>query len=124
MIGSIAKSVSGLILRLATAAEPSRRWPSRQSSIEIQVTCHQAVEKIPRANFRSFLAGHEQRNCYHIENWSAREKQGHRVNQTTRYLQSVSDQQGIEIGALVNYLLIDAIKLCASDIHIEPWDTT
>ena len=46
------------------------------------------------------------------------------MNQTTRYLQSVSDQQGIEIGALVNYLLIDAIKLCASDIHIEPWEST
>src|SRR2546423_9301668 len=52
------------------------------------------------------------------------ERQGNPVNQTTRYLQSVSDQQGIEIGALVNYLLIDAVKLCASDIHIEPWEST
>src|SRR5216117_3620356 len=52
------------------------------------------------------------------------EPRGHRVNQTTRYLQSVSDQRGIEIGALVNYLLIDAIKVGASDIHIEPWDST
>ena len=46
------------------------------------------------------------------------------MNQTTRYLQSVSDQQAIEIGALVNYLLIDAIKVGASDIHIEPWEST
>src|SRR5436309_13405215 len=52
------------------------------------------------------------------------EPRGHRVNQTTRYLQSVSDQQAIEIGALVNYLLIDAIKVGASDIHIEPWEST
>ena len=52
------------------------------------------------------------------------EPRGHRVNQTTRYLQSVSDQRGIEIGALVNYLLIDAIKVGASDIHIEPWEST
>jgi type II secretory ATPase GspE/PulE/Tfp pilus assembly ATPase PilB-like protein len=46
------------------------------------------------------------------------------MNQTTRYLQSVSDQAAIEIGALVNYLLIDAIKAGASDIHIEPWEST
>ncbi|HKS35678.1 MAG TPA: hypothetical protein VJW76_00710, partial [Verrucomicrobiae bacterium] len=46
------------------------------------------------------------------------------MNQTTRYLQSVSDQKGIEIGALVNYLVIDAIKAGASDIHIEPWEST
>jgi len=46
------------------------------------------------------------------------------LNQTTRYLQSVSDQKGIEIGALVNYLVIDAIKAGASDIHIEPWEST
>src|SRR5216110_3462082 len=46
------------------------------------------------------------------------------VNQTARYLQSVSDQKGIEIAALVNYLLIDAIKASASDIHIEPWEST
>ena len=46
------------------------------------------------------------------------------MNQTARYLQSVSDQKGIEIAALVNYLLIDAIKASASDIHIEPWEST
>jgi general secretion pathway protein E len=46
------------------------------------------------------------------------------VNQTTRYLQSVSDQKGIEVAVLVNYLLFDAIKTGASDIHIEPWEST
>jgi type II secretory ATPase GspE/PulE/Tfp pilus assembly ATPase PilB-like protein len=46
------------------------------------------------------------------------------VNQTTRYLQSVSEQKGIEVAVLVNYLMIDAIKLGASDIHIEPWEST
>ena len=46
------------------------------------------------------------------------------MSQTARYLQSVSDQKGIEIAALVNYLLIDAIKAGASDIHIEPWEST
>src|ERR1043165_2763963 len=30
--------------------------------------------------------------------------QGHSMNQTARYLQSVTDQKGIEIAALVNYL--------------------
>src|SRR5437667_12307396 len=52
------------------------------------------------------------------------EPRGHRVNQTTRYLQSVSDQQGIEVAVLVNHLLFDAIKSGASDIHIEPWEST
>jgi type II secretory ATPase GspE/PulE/Tfp pilus assembly ATPase PilB-like protein len=46
------------------------------------------------------------------------------VNQTTRYLQSVTAQRGIEVATLVNYLIIDAIKAGASDIHIEPWEST
>jgi len=46
------------------------------------------------------------------------------VNQTARYLQSDTAQRGIEIGTLVNYLLLDAIKAGASDIHIEPWEST
>jgi type II secretory ATPase GspE/PulE/Tfp pilus assembly ATPase PilB-like protein len=46
------------------------------------------------------------------------------VNQTTRYLQSLSDQAGIEVGVLVNYMVIDAIEAGASDIHIEPWEST
>ena len=44
--------------------------------------------------------------------------------QTTRYLQSLPDFQNIEIGALVNYLVLDAVKAGASDIHIEPWENT
>jgi type II secretory ATPase GspE/PulE/Tfp pilus assembly ATPase PilB-like protein len=46
------------------------------------------------------------------------------VNQTTGYLHSLSDQQSIEIGALVNCLILDAVKADASDIHIEPWEST
>ncbi|HYE33497.1 MAG TPA: GspE/PulE family protein [Methylomirabilota bacterium] len=46
------------------------------------------------------------------------------MNQTTRYLQSVSSYDQIEIGALVNYLILDAVKAGASDIHIEPWEST
>src|SRR5204863_1990096 len=69
-------------------------------------------------------SGNERPNQLNVQPSVTRENQGNVVNQTSRYLQSVSDQQGIEIGALVNYLLIDAIKLCASDIHIEPWEST
>lgn len=43
---------------------------------------------------------------------------------TARYLQSISDDANIEIGTLVNYLLIDSVKAGASDIHIEPWEST
>jgi general secretion pathway protein E len=46
------------------------------------------------------------------------------VNQATRYLQSISDQQNIEIASLVNYLILDAVQAGASDIHIEPWEST
>ena len=46
------------------------------------------------------------------------------VNQTIQYLQSESAEQGIEIGVLVNFLLLDAITAGASDIHIEPWEST
>src|SRR5881296_1202885 len=78
----------------------------------------------PWKRLAQFPAGHERPNRLVVEPSVAKENQGHRVNQTTRYLQSVSDQKGIEIGALVNYLLIDAIKAGASDIHIEPWEST
>lgn len=47
-----------------------------------------------------------------------------RVSQTIAYLQSDSAEGGIEIGLLVNYLLYDSIKAGASDIHIEPWEST
>jgi type II secretory ATPase GspE/PulE/Tfp pilus assembly ATPase PilB-like protein len=46
------------------------------------------------------------------------------MNQTTRYLQSISAQKGIEIATLVNYIILDAVKSGASDIHIEPWEST
>ena len=46
------------------------------------------------------------------------------MSETIRYLQSESAEQGVEIGVLVNYLVYDAIKAGASDIHIEPWENT
>jgi type II secretory ATPase GspE/PulE/Tfp pilus assembly ATPase PilB-like protein len=46
------------------------------------------------------------------------------VSETVRYLQSESAQSGYEIGTLVKYLLMDAVKARASDIHIEPWEST
>jgi len=46
------------------------------------------------------------------------------VSETIRYLQSESAAKGVEIGVLVKYLLIDAIRAGASDIHIEPWEST
>jgi general secretion pathway protein E len=46
------------------------------------------------------------------------------MNQTTRYLQSVGDYSNVEIGALVNYIVMDSVKAGASDIHIEPWEST
>lgn len=46
------------------------------------------------------------------------------MNQTTRYLQSVANYQDVEIGALVNYIVLDSVKAGASDIHIEPWEST
>jgi type II secretory ATPase GspE/PulE/Tfp pilus assembly ATPase PilB-like protein len=46
------------------------------------------------------------------------------MSETLRYLQSKSAEAGIEIGTLVKYLLLDAIKAGASDIHIEPWEST
>ena len=46
------------------------------------------------------------------------------MNQTTRYLESMPNYQNIEIGTLVNYIVLDAVKANASDIHIEPWEST
>ena len=45
------------------------------------------------------------------------------MNQTTRYLQHLDTAQ-FEIATLVNYLILDAVALKASDIHIEPWEST
>ena len=46
------------------------------------------------------------------------------MSQILEYLQSESAERGLEIAPLVNYLLYDAIKAGASDIHIEPWENT
>jgi len=46
------------------------------------------------------------------------------VNQTIQYLQSASEGATLEIAVLVNHLLADAITAGASDIHIEPWEST
>jgi general secretion pathway protein E len=46
------------------------------------------------------------------------------VNHTIQYLQSDAAEQGIETGVLVNCLILDSIQAGASDIHIEPWEST
>jgi general secretion pathway protein E len=40
------------------------------------------------------------------------------------YLQSDAAEAGIEMGVLVNCILLDAINARASDVHIEPWEST
>jgi general secretion pathway protein E len=46
------------------------------------------------------------------------------VNQTTNYLQRAGEGEAIETAPLVAHLLEDAVKAGASDIHIEPWEST
>jgi type II secretory ATPase GspE/PulE/Tfp pilus assembly ATPase PilB-like protein len=46
------------------------------------------------------------------------------VSETLRYLQSESAESGLEIGTLVKYIVLDAVNAKASDIHIEPWEST
>src|SRR5512140_1522406 len=43
---------------------------------------------------------------------------------TAQYLQSEMAAQGLEVIVLVNCLVQDAIRLAASDLHIEPWETS
>ena len=46
------------------------------------------------------------------------------MSYTTTYLQSESAvAQGPEVIVLVNCMVQDAIRLGASDLHIEPWET-
>jgi type II secretory ATPase GspE/PulE/Tfp pilus assembly ATPase PilB-like protein len=52
------------------------------------------------------------------------QKEGTPVSETVRYLESETARREIEIGVLVKYLLFDAIQAGASDIHIEPWEST
>jgi type II secretory ATPase GspE/PulE/Tfp pilus assembly ATPase PilB-like protein len=44
------------------------------------------------------------------------------MNYTTQYLESEMAAQGLEVIVLVNCLVQDAIRLGASDLHIEPWE--
>jgi type II secretory ATPase GspE/PulE/Tfp pilus assembly ATPase PilB-like protein len=45
------------------------------------------------------------------------------MSYTVQYLQSEGAAQGIEVIVLVNCLVQDAIRLGASDLHIEPWES-
>src|SRR3974390_1629299 len=45
------------------------------------------------------------------------------MSYTARYLGSEMAAQGLEISILVNCLVQDAVRLKASDLHIEPWET-
>jgi type IV pilus assembly protein PilB len=46
------------------------------------------------------------------------------MSYTNQYLQSEMAAQGIEISILVNCLIQDAVRLGASDLHIEPWENS
>ena len=46
------------------------------------------------------------------------------MNRTVQYLQSVSGLEEIEATMLVNYLIQDSIEAGASDVHIEPWESS
>src|SRR5213594_2325814 len=46
------------------------------------------------------------------------------MSYTIQYLQSEMAAQGLEVIVLVNCLVQDAIRLGASDLHIEPWENS
>jgi general secretion pathway protein E len=46
------------------------------------------------------------------------------MSYTVQYLQSELAAQGIEVSVLVNCLVQDAVRLGASDLHIEPWESS
>src|SRR5437762_565797 len=46
------------------------------------------------------------------------------MSYTVQYLQSEMAAQGVEVSVLVNCLVQDAIRLGASDLHIEPWEAS
>ncbi|MCS7338161.1 MAG: ATPase, T2SS/T4P/T4SS family, partial [Verrucomicrobiae bacterium] len=46
------------------------------------------------------------------------------MSYTTRYLQSELAAGGVEVSVLVNCMIQDAIRLDASDLHVEPWENT
>ena len=45
------------------------------------------------------------------------------MSYTVQYLESELAARGLEVSVLVNCLVQDAIRLGASDLHIEPWET-
>jgi type II secretory ATPase GspE/PulE/Tfp pilus assembly ATPase PilB-like protein len=46
------------------------------------------------------------------------------MNLSTEYLQSLDSQQDIDVTVMVDKIIADAIERDASDIHIEPWEST
>src|SRR5258705_8815535 len=46
------------------------------------------------------------------------------MSYTIQYLESEMAAQGLEVTVLVNCLVQDAIQLRASDLHIEPWESS
>ncbi len=46
------------------------------------------------------------------------------MSYTDQYLQSELAAQGLEVSVLVNCLVQDAIRLRASDLHVEPWESS
>jgi type II secretory ATPase GspE/PulE/Tfp pilus assembly ATPase PilB-like protein len=46
------------------------------------------------------------------------------MSYTVQYLESELAAQGLEVSVLVNCLVQDAIRLGASDLHIEPWESS
>ena len=46
------------------------------------------------------------------------------MSYTLKYLQSELAAGGVEVSVLVNCMIQDAIRLGASDLHIEPWENT
>src|ERR1051325_169740 len=46
------------------------------------------------------------------------------MSYTVQYLQSEMAAQGLEVIVLVNCLVQDAVRLGASDLHVEPWENS
>jgi type II secretory ATPase GspE/PulE/Tfp pilus assembly ATPase PilB-like protein len=46
------------------------------------------------------------------------------MNRTTRYLKETTAEGTLEVPVLVNQIILDAVEAGASDIHIEPWEST
>ncbi len=46
------------------------------------------------------------------------------MSYTVQYMQSEMAERGFEVSTLVNCLIQDAIRLSASDLHIEPWESS